>query len=148
MPLEILPKNMFLKLPGCQEQKLTKKHLLVSLLFQMQNISFQNLRMCRSQNSKFLGLKVAQPAVTHVSTFFFCYTSLLFSSFAFLGLLIFLFCWLFFRLHFWGKVFWKAFRIICRIWWNELRVEFSCQLSIFYFMPFFPASWTKLFSIW
>ena len=61
---------MFLKLPGCQEQKLTKKHLLVSLLFQMQNISFQNLRMCRSQNSKFLGLKVTQLAVTHVSTFY------------------------------------------------------------------------------
>ena len=128
---------MFLKLPGCQEQKLTKEHLLVSLLFQMQNISFQNLRMCRSQNSKLLGLKVTQRAVTHVSTFFFCFTSLLFSLFAFLGPLIFLFCWLFFRLHFWGKVFWKAFRIV-GFDGMSCGLNFCVKLACFSFCLFFP----------
>lgn len=65
----------------------------------------------QSQNSKFLGLKVTQRAVTRLNFFLLLYLApLLFVCFSwppYFSLLL-----LFFRLHFRGKVFWKAFRIV------------------------------------
>ena len=91
LPLEILPKNMFLKLPGCQEQKLIKKPFAGQSSVPDAKYHLPKFKDVQKAKFKVFGFKSDTVCMQSHMSHFFLLLYPLFCLFAFLGPLIFSF---------------------------------------------------------